>query len=80
NELTDFNLEPDRESPDHVLLPTANRVEGGKRPRSSMSPVIVFGPDGAVRLAGGAAGGATIPAQVIRLLVGTLDWGLDART
>lgn len=80
NELTDFNLEPDRENPDHVLLPTANRVEGGKRPRSSMSPVIVFGPDGAVRLAGGAAGGATIPAQVIRLLVGTLDWGLDART
>ena len=74
NELTDFNIVPDRDG-----KPTANRVEAGKRPRSSMSPVVVYGPDGALRLAGGGAGGATIPAQVIRLIVGTLDWGLSAR-
>ena len=79
NELTDFNLDPDRDG-----KPTANRVEPGKRPRSSMSPVVVFdrnpdGSRGAIRLAGGAAGGMTIPAQTIRLVIGTLDWGLSAR-
>jgi gamma-glutamyltranspeptidase/glutathione hydrolase len=37
NELTDFNIAPDRDG-----VPTANRVEGGKRPRSSMSPTIVL--------------------------------------
>ena len=75
NELTDFNLDPDRAG-----LPTANRVEAGKRPRSSMSPVIVYDAAGHIRIAAGAAGGVTIPAQVIRVLIGTLDWGLDARS
>lgn len=74
NELTDFNIVPTRDG-----KPTANRVEGGKRPRSSMSPVVVYGPDGTLRLAVGGAGGATIPVQVIRAIVGTLDWGLSAR-
>ena len=41
NELTDFSFVP---SEDGVAV--ANRVEGGKRPRSSMSPTIVYGPDG----------------------------------
>ena len=74
NELTDFNLDPDRNG-----KPTANRVEGGKRPRSSMSPVVVYGPDGHLRLIVGAAGGFTIPPQVIRVIIGTLDWNLSAR-
>jgi gamma-glutamyltranspeptidase/glutathione hydrolase len=74
NELTDFNLDPDRNG-----KPTANRVEAGKRPRSSMSPVVVYGPDGHLRLIVGAAGGYTIPPQVIRVIVGTLDWNLTAR-
>ncbi|NKJ42498.1 gamma-glutamyltransferase [Novosphingobium sp. SG720] len=74
NELTDFNLDPM-----HDGQPTANRVEGGKRPRSSMSPTVVYGPDGQVRLVVGAAGGATIPAQVIRALIGVLDWHLTAQ-
>ena len=74
NELTDFNLVPERGG-----KPTANRVEGGKRPRSAMSPVLVYGPDGHLRIAAGAAGGMTIPVQVIRLLIGTLDWGMSAR-
>ena len=71
NELTDFNLEPDLDG-----KPTANRVEGGKRPRSSMSPTIVYGPDGRVRVALGAAGGATIIAQVAKTLIAVLDWNL----
>jgi gamma-glutamyltranspeptidase/glutathione hydrolase len=74
NELTDFNIVPGK---DGCL--TANRVEGGKRPRSSMSPTIVWGPDGHVRLAVGAAGGATIPAQVLKAIIGVIDWHLTAQ-
>ena len=74
NELTDFSLVPDEER-----LPVANRVEGGKRPRSSMSPTIVYGPDGHVRLAVGAAGGATIIAQVAKAIIGVIDWKLSAQ-
>ena len=74
NELTDFSFEPSRDG-----APVANRVEGGKRPRSSMSPTIVYGPDGEVRLAIGAAGGTTIIAQVAKAIIGVLDWNLSAR-
>jgi gamma-glutamyltranspeptidase / glutathione hydrolase len=74
NELTDFSFEPVKDG-----CPVANRVEGGKRPRSSMSPTIVYGPDGKVRLAIGAAGGSTIPAQVIKAIVGVVDFRLTAQ-
>ena len=74
NELTDFDFVPDKEG---YLV--ANRVEGGKRPRSSMSPTIVFNPDGSVRLAIGAAGGSTIIAQVAKALVAVLDWKMSAQ-
>ncbi|HEV8408747.1 MAG TPA: gamma-glutamyltransferase [Sphingomicrobium sp.] len=71
NELTDFSFLPEKDG-----CPVANRVEGGKRPRSSMSPTIVYGRDGRVMLAVGAAGGSTIPAQVIKTIVGALDFHL----
>lgn len=74
NELTDFDMVPEIDG-----RQVANRVEGGKRPRSSMSPTLVFAPDGRLRLAVGAAGGATIPAQVIRAVIGVIDWGLPAQ-
>ena len=74
NELTDFSLIPDKNG-----VPVANRVEAGKRPRSSMSPTIVFGPDGKVRLAVGAAGGATIIAQVAKAIIAVVDWDLSAQ-
>lgn len=74
NELTDFDMNPQLDG-----RQVANRVEGGKRPRSSMSPTLVFGPDGKLRLAVGAAGGATIPAQVIRAIIGVIDWNLSAQ-
>lgn len=73
NELTDFSFVPVVDG-----KPVANRVEGGKRPRSSMSPTIVFGPDGRVRLAVGAAGGSTIIVQVAKAIIGVVDWGLPA--
>ena len=74
NELTDFDIVPD-----HDGAPVANRVEGGKRPRSSMAPTIVYGPDGQVRIALGAAGGPTIIAQVAKALVAVLDWRMSAQ-
>ncbi|MGV3482255.1 MAG: gamma-glutamyltransferase [Sphingobium sp.] len=74
NELTDFDIAPVR---DGYLA--ANRVQGGKRPRSSMSPTIVYGPDGKVRIALGAAGGSTIIAQIAKALVGVLDWKMSAQ-
>ncbi|CAN5473782.1 gamma-glutamyltransferase [soil metagenome] len=74
NELPDFDMVPEQGG---YLV--ANRVEGGKRPRSSMSPTIVYGPDGKVRLAIGAAGGSTIIAQVAKALIGIIDWKLSAQ-
>jgi gamma-glutamyltranspeptidase/glutathione hydrolase len=74
NQLTDFNLVPEKSG-----YLTANRVEGGKRPRSSMSPLIVYDAAGKVRLSIGAAGGSTIIAQVAKALVGVLDWKLTAQ-
>ncbi|MEG8030489.1 gamma-glutamyltransferase [Sphingomonas aurantiaca] len=74
NQLTDFDIVPEKNG---ALV--ANRVEGGKRPRSSMSPTIVYGPDGKVRLAVGAAGGSTIIAQVAKAIIGVVDWKLSAQ-
>lgn len=74
NELTDFDIVPEQGG-----YLAANRVEGGKRPRSSMAPTIVYGPDGRVRLAVGAAGGPTIIAQVAKAIIGVLDWDMSAQ-
>lgn len=71
NELTDFSFVPDRGG-----LPVANRVMPGKRPRSAMSPTIVYAPDGKPVLALGSAGGPRIIMHVMKTLVGVLDWGL----
>jgi gamma-glutamyltranspeptidase/glutathione hydrolase len=74
NQLTDFDIVP----VDAGYL-VANRVEGGKRPRSSMAPTIVYDARGRVRLAVGAAGGSTIIAQIAKALIGVLDWNLSAQ-
>ncbi len=71
NELTDFSNVPAKNG-----VPVANRVEGGKRPRSSMSPTLVYDADGNLLLAVGAAGGATIPVQTAKNLIAMLDWDL----
>lgn len=71
NELTDFSFVPEAGG-----RPVANRVEGGKRPRSSMAPTLVYAPDGKLVMAAGAAGGSTIPVQVARVLIGVIDFGL----
>lgn len=73
NELTDFSLAPVR---DGALV--ANRVQPGKRPRSSMSPTIVFDEQGRAILAVGSAGGPRIIMHVLKTLVGVLDWQMPA--
>jgi gamma-glutamyltranspeptidase/glutathione hydrolase len=71
NELTDFSYVPESDG-----KPVANRVEGGKRPRSSMSPTLVFDRKGKLVMSVGSAGGAAIITDVAKTLVATLDWNL----
>ncbi|MGM1051195.1 MAG: gamma-glutamyltransferase [Pseudomonadota bacterium] len=76
NELTDFSFTPEDEAGD----PIANRVEAGKRPRSSMSPTLVFDRDSGELVASlGSPGGAAIIHYTAKALVAMLDWGLDAQ-
>lgn len=75
NQLTDFSFDSvDADGP------VANRVEPGKRPRSAMSPTIVFDKKtGKLVLAVGSPGGPVIINYVAKTLVGTLDWGLNVQ-
>ncbi|MCB1519240.1 MAG: gamma-glutamyltransferase [Hyphomicrobiaceae bacterium] len=74
NELTDFSFRPaDR---DGRLV--ANRVEGGKRPRSSMAPTIVYAPSGEVETVLGSPGGNRIILYVVKALVALIDWEATA--
>ena len=76
NQLTDFSFAPT----DEQGKPIANRVQPGKRPRSSMSPTLVFDRrDGRLLMSLGSAGGAGIIDSTAKTLIGTLDWGLDAQ-
>jgi gamma-glutamyltranspeptidase / glutathione hydrolase len=73
NELTDFSFRTHADG-----RPVANRVEPGKRPRSSMAPTIVL-EDGRPVLALGSPGGARIIPYVAKTLVAIIDWGLDVQ-
>lgn len=68
NELTDFSFVPEKDGAD-----VANRVEGGKRPRSSMSPTIVL-KDGKPILLVGSPGGSRIINYVAATIIRILDW------
>lgn len=72
NQLTDFSFNPENESG-----PVANSVEPGKRPRSSMAPMMVFDADGKLILAIGSPGGSRIIGYVAQAIIAVLDWGLD---
>ena len=71
NELTDFSFRTHRDG-----VPIANRLEPGKRPRSSMAPTIVL-KDGAPVLAIGSPGGSRIIGYVAKSIVAWVDWGLN---
>jgi len=74
NELTDFTYVPQKNG-----APVANRVEGGKRPLSSMSPTIIYDANNKPIFAVGAAGGKTIIMQIAKAIIAHFDWGLSAR-
>lgn len=72
NQLTDFSF-----APSEAGRLIANRVEPGKRPRSSLSPTIVFDRAGRVYAVVGSVGGSAIINHVARTLIAMLDWHLD---
>ena len=72
NELTDFSFAPLAGG-----RPVANRVEPGKRPRSSMAPTVVYDAKGRLYMIVGSPGGSAIINYVAKTLVGVLDWRLD---
>ena len=71
NQLTDFNFAPEAQG-----RPVANRVEPGKRPRSSMAPTIVFANDNTPAMVVGSPGGSLIIPYVAQTLVALIDWRL----
>jgi len=75
NQLTDFAFVP--ADGGRAL---ANRIEPGKRPRSSMAPTLVFGADGRLEMVLGSPGGSAIINYVAKTLVATLDWRLDVQS
>ncbi len=76
NQLTDFSFAPVRADG----APVANAAAAGKRPRSSMAPILVLDRDGRLAGAFGSPGGPSILAYNARALISTLDWGLPVQT
>lgn len=71
NQLTDFSFLPEADG-----KPVANRIEPGKRPRSSMAPTIVFDAHAKPMIVTGSPGGGRIVNYVAQALIGMLDWGM----
>ncbi len=72
NELTDFSFVPEING-----QAVANRIEGGKRPRSSMAPSIVFDENQQPVLVIGSPGGSRIINYVAKTIIAVLDWDMD---
>ncbi len=72
NELTDFSMLPEEKG-----IAIANRIQAGKRPRSSMAPTIVYDRRGNVSIVAGSPGGSAIINYVAKTLVAMIDWKLD---
>lgn len=76
NQLTDFSLMPAGKDG----VPAANRVEAGKRPRSSMTPLLGFDASGDLNLVTGSPGGSRIIFFMVKTLVALVDWDMDAQS
>lgn len=75
NQLVAFNWMPNSDGSLSV-----NHVRGGKRPRSSLAPTMVFKPDGELRLVIGSPGGRRIIPYVAKSLIAVIDWGMDIQS
>jgi len=72
NQLTDFSFSEEKNG--HLI---ANRVQAGKRPRSSMSPFMVFDKDDNLMMLIGSPGGSRIINYVAKTMLGVLEWNMD---
>ena len=77
NQMDDFTAKPATENAFGLVGDEANLVAPGKRPASSMTPLIAVGPDGSVYCAGG-SGGPTIVTGVVQTLINLIDFGMEA--
>lgn len=75
NQLTDFSF-----IPSYGGNPVANKVEAGKRPRSSMSPTLILNNDGSLFAAVGSPGGSRIIGYTTQALIGLMDWNMSMQT
>lgn len=75
NQLTDFSFIPEKNNEK-----VANRVQGSKRPRSSMSPMMIFNQDNELIMIIGSPGGSRIISYVAKTIIAVLDWKLDIQT
>ncbi|MEZ5476599.1 MAG: gamma-glutamyltransferase [Thiolinea sp.] len=75
NQLTDFSFSEEQDGEQ-----IANRVQPGKRPRSSMSPFMVFDENGKLMMLIGSPGGSRIISYVAQTLLGVLEWKLDIQS
>ncbi|MAZ02061.1 MAG: gamma-glutamyltransferase [Sneathiella sp.] len=71
NQLTDFSFSPETEDG-----PVANRAQPNKRPRSSMSPTMVFDAEGNLKMVIGSPGGSRIIGYVLKTVIAALDWNM----
>ena len=74
NQLTDFSF-----APEDANGAVANRVQPGKRPRSSMTPTLIFDENDKLVATLGSPGGSRIIGFVAQSVIALLDWGLDAQ-
>lgn len=74
NQMTDFAREVPTDG-----SPVANAIAPGRRPRSSMSPTMVFDKNGELLMVTGSPGGNSIPAYVSKSIIGILDWNMSAQ-
>jgi gamma-glutamyltranspeptidase len=72
NELTDFSFVPFEDG-----KVVANRMEAGKRPRSSLAPTVVYDSAGRIYMLAGSPGGSAIINYAAKTFIGVLDWHLD---
>jgi len=74
NEMTDFarTIDASGKNPANAIVP-------GRRPRSSMSPTMVFDAEGNILMVTGSPGGNSIPAYVAKTIIGVLDWNLSVQ-
>lgn len=72
NQLTDFDFQPHASG-----RAAANRIEPGKRPRSSMAPTLIFAPDGQLTYVIGSRGGSRIIGYMAKTIIGVIDWRLS---